>query len=411
MKEIVIQVLADVVITHPHLLSPTVEDPDATTDDAEPITNPRIKPITKILLRAFGSDNKRTSLIASTAASKLLLLGNLPPVPTAEILKAFVLTYFDPETAANPALRQALSYFLPVFCHSKLKNAQLMAQTAVPLISKLLLMREENVEEEELDEMVGWPVITAHLSEWTDGRKVVGATELGLDGKTSTTAEAEEPHIHLTTEVLERALTNTCSKDERKPLLSLLSKLHIAPSSTTRKGEEGAVDEESLHTLHGLVTEAVEGKIGTDATQRNALAKLETSLTKRLGEVEHVTQMQDADADADEIATPDTTVAVDDTHDAETEADATEIPDARVKDDVDGSEIGDEEEDEGEDTMFAGMQGEGTRMPLEDDDEEEEEDVESDDLPENSVLTIRGGRQVPAVTEDDIMESLLQSEM
>ncbi|KAH7079705.1 nuclear condensing complex subunit [Paraphoma chrysanthemicola] len=394
LKEIVIQVLTDTIITHPQLLSPPAVDPEATSEDTEPKANPLIRPITKVLLKAFASDNKRISLIACTAASKLLLLGILPPAPTAEILKAFTLTYFDPETAGNPALRQALSYFLPVFCHSKLKNAQLMAQIAVPVMSKLLLMREETLDEE-VDDMVGWPVITAHLSEWTDGRKVVGATELGLDGKTSTTTEAEEPHIQLSIEVLERALTSTCSKDERKPLLALLSKLFIAPTSSAKRGEH--VDEEAIQTLHALVTEAVEGKIGMDATQRNYLAKLELSLTKRLGEVELVTQAQD-----DETVTPaevehDATEA-----NAETESqiDATEAP----AQDVDGSEIG--EEDDEDDTMLAGMQGEGTRMPLEDDGADEEEE-ESTMLPVRSRSRSKG----IAVTEDDIMESLLASEM
>ncbi|KAL6706345.1 chromosome condensation complex Condensin, subunit G [Coniothyrium glycines] len=393
LKEIVIQVLADVVITHPQLFVPTIADPNATTEDAEPIANPRLKPLTKILLKGFSSDNKHMSLIACNAASKLLLLGVLPAPQTAEIVKKFAITYFDPETAQNPALRQALSYFLPVFCHSKLKNTRLMAQIAVPIVSKLLLMREEIVEEEDIDEMVGWPVITAHLADWTDGRKVVGATELGLDGKESTTAEAEEAHIQLANEVLERALTSTCSKDERKPLLALLGKLHIAPSSTARKGDAETSDGDSLHTLHGLVTEAVEGKIGTDATQRNALAKLEVSLTKRLGEVEHVTQVQDNDSPEPPVVP----------EGVETDADngVTEVP---AKGNVDETQINTDEEEE-DDTMFAGMQGESTRMPLEDDDEEEIEEDEETTMAEVPF------RPRPAITEDDIMESLLQSEM
>lgn len=400
LKEIVIQVLADVVITHPHLLAPTITDPDASAEDAEPVTNPRLRPLTKILLKAFHSDNKRISLIACNAASKLLLLGILPLAQTSEIVKAFTVTYFDPETASNPALRQALSYFLPVFCHSKLKNTQLMAQIVVPIISKLLLVREENVGDEELDEMVGWPVITAHLSEWTDGRKVVGATELGLDGKESTTAEAEGTHIQLAIEVLERALTSTCSKEERKPLLALLGKLYIAPTSTVKRGESQTADDEGLRTLHALVAEAVEGKIGTDATQRNALAKLEISLTKRLGEVEHVTQVQD-----NEI--PDSTVAVEG-DETEADSDATQLP-TKVSADEPHTE------DDEDDTMLAGMQGEGTRMPLEDDDDddekEEEEGEDDNDDDEDSTMTAGLPRARPAVTEDDIMESLLQSEI
>jgi condensin complex subunit 3 len=398
LKEIVVQVLTDTIITHPSLLAPPPTDPEDTTEAAEPKTNPLIRPLTKILLKAFHSDSKRISLIACTAASKLLLLGILPPAPTAEILKAFTLTYFDPETAANPALRQALSYFLPVFCHSKLQNAMLMAQTAVPVVSKLLLMREEDVEEE-ADEMVGWPVITAHLADWTDGRKVVGASELGLDGKTTTTAEAEEPHIHLGIDVLERALSSTCSKDERKPLLGLLSKLYVAASSSVKQGEERA-DDETLCILHGLVAEAVEGKIGMDATQRNYLAKLELSLTKRLGEVEHVTQIHDQDQhkeEGDETVTPaaeaaDGTEAEADASEADVEA--TEIPETQPKSDVD--------EDEDDDTMFADMQGEGTRMPL---DEDGDTTIGNEDT---VTLTVR---ERTGITEHDIMESLLNSEM
>lgn len=364
LKEIVVQVLADLVITHPSLLAPPGSDAEASAEDTEPKPNALIKPLTKVLLKAFHSDEKSMSLMACTAASKLLLLGILPPAATADILKAFTLTYFNPETAANPALRQALSYFLPVFCHSKLKNALLIAQIAVPIMSKLLIMREDI--DDEADDMVGWPVVTAHLSEWTDGRKVVGATELGLDGKTSTAQEAEEPHICLASEILERALTNTCSKDERKPLLALLSKLHIASSGP-------APDEEALRTLHQLVTEAVEGKLGMDATQRNYLTKLEVGLTKRLGDVEHVTQIVDGDEN-DNTVTPE----------------ANELPEPQAE--------GADEEEEEEDTMLANMQGEGTRMPLEEDEEEGDSDV-----------TV-GSRRV-AVSESDIMEDLLASEM
>ncbi|PSN74764.1 ARM repeat-containing protein [Corynespora cassiicola Philippines] len=372
LKEIVIQVLADIVITYPSLLAPNGFDLDASTEDAEPQQNPLIKPLTKMLLKAFASDNNSLSLMACTAASKLLLLGILPPGPTADILKAFTLTYFNPETAMNPALRQALSYFLPVFCHSKLKNAMLMSQVTVPVMSKLLLMREDL--EEEADEMVGWAVITAHLAEWTDGRKVVGATELGLDGKTSANQDAEQPHIQLSIDILERALGHGCSKDERKPLLSLLSKLHISPTAPEIKTEPSDdEDADPLRTLHALVTEAVEGKLGMDVTQRNYLSKLEISLNKRLGEVEHVTQVQDEE----NTAMPDTT-------------EATEV-----------KAQGTEEEDE--DTMLADMQGEGTRMPLEEEEEEEED--------EEDESNVSGRKSRPAITEEDIIDSLLESEM
>ncbi|KAF2685124.1 hypothetical protein K458DRAFT_365340 [Lentithecium fluviatile CBS 122367] len=372
LKEIVIQTLADVVITYPSLLAPLEPDPDATSEDAEPAPNPLVEPLTKVLTRGFNSEDKSVSLMACTAASKLLLLGILPPLATAKILKVFTLTYFNPETSANPALGQALSYFIPVFCHSKLKNALLMAHISVPIMTKLLSMRED-IDDDQVSDMVSWPTITAHLSEWTDGRKVVGATELGLDGKTSTAQEAEEPHIVLASEILERAGGDTkCSKDERKPLLMLLTKLFIASSGPLP-------DEEVLRKLHEQVTKAVKGGLGMDATQRNYLSKLELGLTKRLGEVEHVTQVVEVE---DETVTP-------------------EVTEGPGKQQVEAADEEEEEEQEEEDTMLANLQGEGTRMPLE---EEMDEDGDGD-------VTMREAGRSVSVSESDIMEDLLASEM
>lgn len=296
-----------------------------------------------------------------------------------------------------------------------------MAQVAVPVVSKLLLMRDESVEEE-ADEMVGWPLITAHLSEWTDGRKVVGASSLGLDGKTHVSAEAEESHIRLAIDILERALTNTCSKDERKPLLMLLGKLQVIPSVPNTNAED-------VETLHGLVVEAVEGKLGTDATQRNFLAKLEAGLTKALGELENVRPTPDGEQDDDEGEESDATITPG--RAAETENETSVEPEAeadvrpqqsvsrsvsRETESVDGDgdvEMRDDEEDEEEeeedDTMLAGMQGEGTRIPLEFDDDEDDDDEEE----EESAMESARRKRVKgiAVTEDDIVEDLLDSEM
>ena len=352
-----LQALVDIVWQHRSLLQ---DEPSE--EGGEPTPSQYVKPLQKAVLKGLKSENHSISLIACTAASKLLLFDLLPPEETAVILREFALAYFDPETAQYPGVRQALSYFLPTYCHSKLKNAILMARVCVPIVTKLL-QKKEDIDEDD-DEMVGWPVITAHLADWTDGRKVVNQTQLGLDGKPSTTLEAEEPHICLATEILEHTLTRNCSRDERKPMLTLLTKVYIAPSGR-------APDEEALSALQQLVTEAVESKLGMDATQRNYLTKLDVNLTKRIGDVETVNQAAETDAETDaETAAPE----------------AAEIPETAPTED--------EQEDE-EDTMMAGIQGESTRMPL-----NLEEDDEMDiDVPGH------------AVTEDDIVNSLLASEM
>ncbi|KAJ4293305.1 chromosome condensation complex Condensin, subunit G [Kalmusia sp. IMI 367209] len=363
LKEIVIEVLVDIISVFPSLLAPLPPDAEETaTEDTEPTPNPMVKSLTKMMLNGFKSDNQHISYKACIGAAKLLLGGYLPSPAAAEILKGLTRAYFDPERASYASVKQALSYSIPTFCHVKLENALLMAQVSVSVFSKLLQIQE--VVDEEEYEMVGWPVITAHFADWTDGRKVVGQTQVSLDGKTSFTQESEEPHIYLATEILERALAHSCSRDERKPLITLLIKLHIASSGP-------APDEEALGTLHNLVTEAVEGKIGLDATQRNALAKLEINLAKRIGDVETVTQAPENSGD--ERMTPD----------------VTDIPETTP------AEEEEEEEEEEEDTMMAGLQGESTRMPLETDDDEDEDEA---------------GDAKP-VTESDIVESLLASEM
>ena len=345
--------------------------------------------------KGVTSENPRVSRVACEAAQKLVLYNLLPPEHAEEIVKAFTLLYFDPEASLKPAVTQALSYFMPVFCHSKIRNAQLMANVAVPAVSKLLHMRDEIVEDEEA-EMVGWPIITGHLSDWTDGRKVVGQIETGTDGKTTASAESELPHLLLAINVLERALTSSCSKEERKPLLSLLTKLHISPTAPKNLPADSQ-NNELLETLQGLVSEAVEDKLGVDATQRNALAKIEATLTKRIGDAADATlaaaAAQDEEEDREETATPET-------------ATAAAAARGSVARSVAGSEM-DVDDDDDEDSLINGLQGEGTRMPLgagESEEEEEEEDEES------TPRAVRPSREEQIKTEMDIMDELLASE-
>lgn len=425
LKEIAIQTLTDLLITYPHILAPPEIDPDATEEDG-PKINPLVPRITKMLLKSFHrQDNETLSYLACTAACKLLFFGGLPPLHTAEILKAFAKMYFDPETRSNAALTQELSYFLPVFCHSKLKNAQLMAQTTVPIMTRLLIDREDALEEH-MDDMLSWPVITNHLADWTDGRKVFGATEMGEDGKTTTKPEAEEPHISLSIDILTRVLNGSAPKDERKPLLMLFTKVYIAPSPSAKKGDdEVKIHEEQLEALHELVQEAIHDNMGTDATQRNHLVKVEALLAKRLGEaaaranetsVEPTPGPADEDADEMTVQPP--------AEDALAGATASPKPQPQPRRKakqpqrtqrnqrsrqslestaessvVDQDEGEDEEEDD--ETMLAGMQGEGTRIPLEEE-EDDGEDTSSTEMPV---------RKKARVTESDIMDELLDSEM
>lgn len=394
MKEIILQVLADIFSTYPQLLAPPAPEPDTTEQSELEEVNPLLRPLVKVLLKGIASENVRVGLIACEAAQKLVLHGVFPEEPTAEIVRAFALTYFDPDASERPATTQALTYFMPVFCHSKIKNAELMARIAVPVVSRLLIIRDE-IEDDTDSEMVGWPVITAHLSDWTDGRKVVGMTEVGSDGKTTSKAESEVPHLVLAVEILERALTSTCSKDERKPLLSLLTKLYISPTAPKRSEVE-ATTTELLEVLQGLVSEAVEDKIGVDATQRNAIAKLEATLTKRIGDAGVVQE------DREDTVTPDT--ARPSATPARASVARSSVARSSVAPSVDGSDMDVDEDD----TMLAGMQGESTRMPLEADDSDDDDNDDNESTPRAS-RNARPTRESTQKTEADIMDELLAS--
>ena len=346
-----------------------------------PEQSPVLKPLSRVLRKGITHENEHVARVGIEAAGKLVMHSLLPGEETADILRAFTLTYFDPEGQQKPAMIQALGYLLPVFCHSKVKNAQIMGSVVVSVIGKLLIMRDEVDEDEEAAEMVGWPRITAFLADMTDGRKVVGQTETSSDGKIIYSAESEVPHIMLAVELLERALTASCSRDERKPLLAILTKLHI-PSSAPKKTVSETTAEQ-LETLQALVSEAVEDKIGVDATQRNALVKLDATLTKRLGDAAV------AQEDREDTVTPETAA-----HETPAEG-----PRSSVAPSIDGSEM---DVDDDEDTMLAGMQGEGTRMPL------EAEDSEDESTPRAS--RVRATRELAEKTEADIMDELLASD-
>jgi len=68
--------------------------------------------------------------------------------------------------------------------------------------------------------------------------------------------------------------TNTITEEEKKALITMLSKLYITPNSDPTK----------LEAAKDLAAEAVDSKIATYAPSRNALNKLYTALSKALGE-------------------------------------------------------------------------------------------------------------------------------
>jgi len=180
------------------------QQPAATEDTTELKSglaeNPLIKPVHKMYSKALRSSDNTVQSTGCVALSKLMLAS---AIRDQDLLKQLVLAYFDPETQNNPSLRQALTYFLPVYCHSRRKNAESLAKIAVAVMHSLA-ERAEDLDEEE--EMVGMNLVAAQICDWTDPRKgaAVRIDENMEEGKL-------DGHLVLTEELLERILTQGTS--------------------------------------------------------------------------------------------------------------------------------------------------------------------------------------------------------
>lgn len=130
----------------------------------------------KVYVRALKSGSRAPEVqAAATLAVSKLLLGRVvtDPEALAELLKTLVVAYFDPATAGNQSVRQALNYFLPVFCYSRAENQQLMGAVALDAMRSLFNVRE-GLEDDDADvdgEMASMASIGACLVDWTDPRK------------------------------------------------------------------------------------------------------------------------------------------------------------------------------------------------------------------------------------------------
>lgn len=334
LRDMALRIISDILTAHPTILLPTTQP----TDD-ESTTKLTLQAFHRPLLKAFARALKDISAptvqaTAAVALAKLMLIGSLcpnGPAVTDEIkefneraidglLSAMVVSFFDPRTRENLPLRQAMTYFFPVYCHSRLSNAQHMVRITVPTLQAVLSSLEEcyslevnegsdedfvdeNKGEKETKTLMGG--VVGMFSEWTDGRRIVG-----LDSDTTVTTVrglAEGPLEHeflqllVMKDILERVLgvgewMSPASKDEGKYLFSLLTKLYIPTA--------GVEDQEDWKKLamdvDALLEQAIASKVAGDATSRNGLAKAKNAVAKLLS--------SNADEDKENVPANNTTM-------------------------------------------------------------------------------------------------------
>ncbi|KAH1281680.1 hypothetical protein KXV95_004683 [Aspergillus fumigatus] len=328
-----LHILCDMITTHPSLLAPVPQS------DGETLSPPAFqKPLLKVFARALKANSPNSvQAAAATGLSKLLLTNTFTPsganIPQAiqeynesaveTLLQSLIVSFFHPRTRENPAFRQALAYFFPVYCHSRLENTQHMRKVTVPVIRAVLNAAEEyyslEAEEDsdgEIDETVGQRELKAlmagvvgMLAEWTDERRVVGlGGEKILAGVPTSSSPCGFVHLALVKDILERVLgistgPNRCSKEEKKLLFSLLSKLYISPPvvpsrsgsrmpegddqfrSSIQSASGGEISPENValaQEVKELLDETIQEGVAAEAAGRNALVKVKNAVLKLL---------------------------------------------------------------------------------------------------------------------------------
>ncbi|CAB5130028.1 unnamed protein product [Rhizophagus irregularis] len=174
------------------------------------------------------------------------------------ILKELVILYFDVETATNTRLRQCLSYFFPVYCHSSVENQRLMLQIFVPSLVNLM----DEYRQLKNKEMIPPLQIAQQLIDWADPSKVV---------KSEQNEEIIEygAHADIAIDIIKELFRET-NKELRKIYCLVLNKLNIDESAGTLRFKKLTLLTGNLKTKKPLI----------DAVSRNALKKFEDSILR-----------------------------------------------------------------------------------------------------------------------------------
>ena len=177
----------------------------------------------KVYIKALRSGAKHPEVqAAATVAASKLLLGRVVSDRdvSAELLKTLVIAHFEPASAGNQSVRQALNYFLPVFCFSRAENQDLMRAVALDALHTLYNVREgfDDDDADIEDEMVSLSTIGACLVDWTDPRKCFSpAAGAGGVGSVEKHVNADV-HLEFARDAIERLDGNAPSKTSPFPL-------------------------------------------------------------------------------------------------------------------------------------------------------------------------------------------------
>ncbi|KAG5362201.1 Condensin complex subunit 3 [Yarrowia sp. C11] len=200
-----------------------------------------------------NADIPELQAVAAEGLFKLLLCGVFS---NADLLAGILLNYFDPQSASNGALKQVLSFCIPVYAYSRDENQQVLGSVAIPAIDRIL----RHLEDIDDDPLTGATAMMQQVLDWTDPRRVVSITNQ------SSTETKSRVHYDLAFDIL--SFLGEChERAEHRAYTSALTKLYFP-----------ALTAEELTKLKGAVEECHEKISGVDSVSMNAFNRFVASI-------------------------------------------------------------------------------------------------------------------------------------
>lgn len=174
--------------------------------------------IQKVFIKGLksGSKSPEVQSCATIAISKLLLgrvISDSSPAID-DLLRTLIILYFDNSTSQNQGVRQALSYFLPVYSFSRKENQDRVRKVNVEVLRRLSEVQETEDEDAEHEvESVSLSTVGAHLVDWTDPRRCyVPGNQMTIDGEVKKYVNGDV-HLEFARDLLERMYAGGCNRE------------------------------------------------------------------------------------------------------------------------------------------------------------------------------------------------------
>ncbi|CAG8487553.1 10782_t:CDS:10 [Ambispora gerdemannii] len=208
--------------------------------------------IQHLINSSLNDESPEVQAIAVEGVAKLMLSKILRDK---EILQELVVLYFNSETVENLRLRQCLSYFLPVYCHSSHENQKIF----VPAFMELNRIHMNKSKSQEMTPPIQ---IAQQLIDWTDPNQVVKSEIIQEEIDYGLQAD-------IAIDILKELFLEQ-NRDTRKLLCQILIKIHVDENASILR----------LKKLAFLTGNLKQRRPLKDATAKNAVNKFENLLLR-----------------------------------------------------------------------------------------------------------------------------------